>query len=73
MHYENVFAVDFIAYLQVLLAVAVLLQFLLDEVTIPDDVVREMVMQMIEEHDLPQLTGKRCCQKGAIPFSNNPP
>jgi hypothetical protein len=51
MHYEKVFTVNFIAYLQVLLAIAVLLQFLLDEVTIFDVVVREMVMQTIEEHD----------------------
>ena len=59
MHYENVFAVDFIVYLQVLIAIAVLLQCLLDEVTIPDDVVREMVMQTIEKRDLPPLTGKQ--------------
>jgi len=58
MHYENFFAVDFIAYLQVLIAVAILLQFSLDEVTIPDDIVCEMVMQMIEELSLPPLTGK---------------
>ena len=59
-HYENSFAAEFIAYFQILIAVAVLLQFLLDEVevTIPDDVVRKMVMQTIEEHDLPTLTGK---------------
>ena len=61
MHNENVLTMDFIAYLQVLIAVSVLLQFLLDEVTIPDDIVREMVMQTIEEHHLPQLTGKCHC------------
>ena len=70
-HFENVFAVDFIAYLQVLIAVAVLLQFLLDEVTIPDDI-HEMVMQTIEELGLPPLTGKQRGKKGAISFSNSP-
>ena len=62
--YENVFTVDFIDYLRVLIAIAVLPQFLLDEVTIPDYVIRKMVMQTIEEHDLPPLTGKQCGQKG---------
>ena len=58
MHYENVFTVDCIAYHQVLIAVALLLQCLLDEITIPDDILREMVMQTIEELDLPPLTRK---------------
>ena len=71
--YENIFTVDFIAYLQVLIAAAVLLQFLLDEVTIPDDVVCEMVMQTIEEHNLHSLTQKQRRQKGVILFSNNLP
>ena len=58
-HFENIFAVDIIAYLQVLIALAILLQVSLDEVTIPDDIVHEMVMQTIKELGLPQLTGKR--------------
>ena len=60
----NVLVTDFVAYLQVLIAVAVVLLFSFDDVSIPDDVVREMVMQTIEEHELPPLTGKRRRQDG---------
>jgi hypothetical protein len=60
----NVLLTDFVAYLQVLIAVAVVLLFSFDDVSIPDDVVREMVMQTIEEHELPPLTGKRRRQDG---------
>ena len=63
---------EFVAHLQVLIAVAVVLVFLLDDVSIPDDVVREMVMQTIEEHDLPPLTGKRCCLDGLDEISLTP-
>ena len=66
---------EFVAHLQVLIAVAVVLVFLLDDVSIPDDFVREMVMQTIEEHDLPPLTGKRCRLDGRdeISFTANDP
>ncbi len=51
---------DVIAYLQVLMAFAVVVQLLFHDVSIPDDVINDMVMQTIEEHHLPQLTGKHC-------------
>jgi len=54
-------------------ATAVVLQFLLDEVPIPDDVVCEMVMHTIAEHNLPPLTGERCHQKGVTPYVNSQP
>ena len=60
----NVLITDFVAYLQVLIAIAVVLLFSFDDVSIPDDVVREMIMQTIEEHELPPLTGKRRRQDG---------
>ena len=55
---EVVLSMDVIAYLQVLLAFAVVVQLLFHDVSIPDDVINDMVMQTIEEHHLPQLTGK---------------
>jgi hypothetical protein len=60
----NVLVTEFIAYLQALIALAVVLLFSFDDVSIPDDVVRKMVMQTIEEHELPPLTGKRRRQDG---------
>ena len=53
MHIENSLALDFFAYLQVLIAFAVVIQFTLEDVPIPNDVIREVVIQTIEEHDLP--------------------
>ena len=53
MHIENSLALDFFAYLQVLIAFAVVIQFLLEDVPIPDDLIGEVVIQTIEEHDLP--------------------
>ena len=40
----NILAMDFIAYLQVLIAVVVLFQRVLENVLISDDVIREFVM-----------------------------
>ena len=54
---------DFLGYLQVLIAFAVVIQVLLEDVRIPDDGVCKIVMQMIEEHELPPLTGKHCCHR----------
>jgi hypothetical protein len=48
-----------VTYLHILAAFAVILHFLLEDVPIPADVIREMVMQTIEDSDLPPLTGKR--------------
>ena len=46
---------------------------MLEEVPIPDDGIHELVMQKIEEHNLPPLNGKRNHQNGATPSSNNQP
>lgn len=46
-----------IAYFQVLIAVVVILHLVSQDVPLPRDVVEEMVMQTIEECDLPPLTG----------------
>ncbi len=48
-----------VTYLHILAAFAFILRFLLEDVPIPADVIREMVMQTIEDSDLPPLTGKR--------------
>ena len=66
----NILAMDFIAYLQVLIAVVVLFQRVLENVSISDDVIREFVMQTIQEHDLPPLTGKRRHQTVGSQTSN---
>ena len=71
----NVLITDFVAYLQVLIAVTVVLLFSFGNVSVPDDVVREIVMQTIEEHKLPPLTGKRRRQDGQDEIAltvNNP-
>jgi hypothetical protein len=47
------------AYFQVLIALAVVLQLLSQDVPLPEDVVPEIVVQTIDECDVPQLTGKR--------------
>ena len=52
-HIDNSLSLDFLAYLQVLIAFAVVIQVLLEDVPITDDIVHEIVMQAIEEHDLP--------------------
>ena len=51
MHIENSLALDFLtlSYLQVLIAFAVVIQFLLEDFPILDDVVHRIVMQTIEE------------------------
>ena len=48
-----------VTYLHILAAFAVILRFLLEDVPIPADMIREMVMQTIKDSDLPPLTGKR--------------
>jgi len=60
---DNSLSMDFLGYLQVLIAFAVVIQVLLEDVRIPDDGVCKIVMQMIEEHELPPLTGKHCCHR----------
>jgi hypothetical protein len=55
---KNVLAPDFIVYLQILIAFRLVIQASLDDIIVPDDVIRDLVMQTVEEHDLPQLTGK---------------
>ena len=57
---KNVLAPDFIVYLQILIAFRLVIQASLDDIIVPDDVIRDLVMQTVEEHDLPQLTGKWC-------------
>ena len=42
-----------------LMAFAVVVQLLFHDVSIPNDLIHNMVMHTIEEHHLPQLTGKR--------------
>ena len=50
---------DVIAYLQVLMVFAVVVQLLFHDVCILDDVICNIVMQTLEEHHhLPQLTRK---------------
>ena len=63
--------VDFIAFLQVLIAFAVVA--LSQDVPIPDDVIREIVVQMIDNHDLPPLTGKCRHRRIVSPSHSNPP
>lgn len=63
--------VDFIAFLQVLIAFAVIV--LLKDVPIPDDIVREIVVQTIDDHDLPPLSGKCRCRRIFSPSHSNPP
>ena len=72
-HIENSLALDFLAYLQVLVAVAVVIQFLLEDVPIPDDIVCKIVMQTIEEHNLPPLTVKHHHHRIVSPSPSNQP
>jgi hypothetical protein len=58
MHIENSLSLDFLTFLQVLIAFADVIQVLLEDVAIPNDVICEIVMPTIEEHNLPPLTGK---------------
>lgn len=55
---ENSLALDLFAYLQVLIAFAVVIQSLLEDVHILDDIICKVVMQTIEGHNLPPLTGR---------------
>jgi hypothetical protein len=57
---ENVLIMDFIALLQVLMVFGLIVHAALDNdnIEIPEDVIREMVLQAVDEHDLPPLTGK---------------
>jgi len=41
-HIENSLALDFLAYLQVLIAFTVVIQFLLEDVPIPIDIIRKI-------------------------------
>ena len=68
MRIDNTLSLDFLAYLKVLIAFAVVIQVLLEDVPIPDDVVCKIVMQTIEEHDLPPLTGKHHRHRLVSPF-----
>jgi hypothetical protein len=58
---ENVLVTDFIAVLQVLMVFGLIAHAALDEddIEIPQDVIRDMVLEVVDEHDLPPLTGKR--------------
>lgn len=58
---ENVLFTDFIAVLQVLMVFGLIAHAALDEddIEIPQDVIRDMVLEAVDEHDLPPLTGKR--------------
>lgn len=47
-----------VSYLHILTAFAVILHLLLKDVPIPDDVLHEMTMQSMNDHNLPSLTGK---------------
>ena len=66
---DNSLGLGMIAYLQVLIAVTIVLQLLSQDVLLPQDVVREMVMQTINECDVPQLSGK--CSKHQISSASN--
>ena len=57
---ENVLVTDFIAVLQVLMVFGLIAHAALDEddIEIPQDVIRDMVLEVVDEHDLPPLTGK---------------
>lgn len=50
---DNSLLLGMIAYLEILISFAVLIQMLLEEVLISDDVVHEMVIKSIEKYDLP--------------------
>jgi hypothetical protein len=63
--------VDFIAFLQVLIAFAVVA--LSQDVPIPDNIVHEIVVQTIYDHNLPPLTGKRHRRRIVSPSHSNPP
>jgi len=69
----NFLSMDFIAFLQVLFAFAVVVQFLLEDVPIPDDVILEIAMQTVEEHNLSPLAGKHRHRKSVSPSSSNQP
>jgi hypothetical protein len=63
--------VDFIAFLQVLIAFAVVV--LSQDVPIPDDIIREIVVQTIDDHNLPPFTEKRRHRRIVSPSYSNPP
>ena len=73
MHIDNALSLYFLAYVQVLIAFAVVIQVLLEDVPIPDNAAHEIVMQIIEEHDLPRLTGKWHCHRLVSPSPTNQP
>ncbi len=58
---DNVIVTDFIVYLQVLIVFWLIAHASLveDDIEIPQDVVRDMVLEALDEHDIPPLTGKR--------------
>ena len=59
-------------YLQVLIAFAVLFQFMLDNIPTTHDVIHKLVMLLIEEQDLPPLTGKHSHKNVESQSSNIP-
>ena len=52
-----------IAYFQALIASAVVLMLLSQDVPLPEDVVREIIVQTIDKCDVTQLTGKHTRRK----------
>jgi hypothetical protein len=57
--------------LQILVGFVVVAHLLMEDTSIPVDVVCKMVMQTIEEYDLPPLTGKCRCQQSLSPSNHS--
>jgi hypothetical protein len=56
---DNSLVLGMTAYVEILIAIVFILHLMSQDVPLPRDVVEEMVMQTIEEYDIPPLTGRR--------------